>query len=455
MGTRRVVSALLAALAMAACNEQQESQSVTGPSLAPPVDPALCAPTSLNSQISAYFPSSSGNPIKDLKDAMLAAAAGSPDRLNDGFQILQQIGSLSRNQTVDAVAGSALAQGIIKCMFDAKSFSPAFPSDPIYNFAPALDASAGGAFYVRGPGTSTGPVQGAIGIDTDNPEILSGVAPLAGFTWTQVLSGTTVSGGKALIYGYRVSGYPVNNDPFVYEWATIPPALTFTPGANVALCNDDASNLMVQESNIGVLGFQPADAICAAPYSLAIRDTGWGPRALAARLARVMVNALQPAPLQATTLKSGTGSGPTTIKSKFSKVPVGTVILKYTTKPPSVIKLGQTVTVEVRATTPINNVLTGVNGVCVYIVGANNNGQGTALVGSHDTRCQAIANTVDDYTESKNLQAGFAAFSYVVTKTGGLSQTATASDDPSNPIGAVGRNGQTFTTDQVKSNVKP
>jgi hypothetical protein len=454
MGTRRVVPLLLAALAMAGCSEQQQPESVAGPSFAPPVDPAVCAPNSLNSQIAGYFPGNSSTSIKTLKDEMLAATEDSV-RLNRGFEILQEIGNLSRNATVDPVAGSNLAVGIIRCFLNAKAFVPAFPTDPIYNFAPALDASAGGAFYVRGPGTSTDPVQGAIGIDTDNPEILSGVAPLAGFTWTQVLSSTTVSGGKALIYGYRVSGYPVNNDPFVYEWATIPPAVTFTPGANVALCNGDDSNLMVQESNIGVLGFQPAGAICAAPYSVAIRDTGWGPRALAARLARVMVNALQPAPLQATTLKSGTGSGPTTIKSKFSKVPVGTVILKYTTKPPSVIKLGQTVNVEVRATTPINNVLTGVNGVCVYIVGANNNGQGTALVGSHDSRCALIANTVDDYTESKNLQAGFAAFSYVVTKAGGLSQTATASDDTGSLIGAVGRNGQTFTTDMVKSNVKP
>ena len=180
------------------------------------------------------------------------------------------------------------------------------------------------------------------------------------------------------------------------------------------------------------------------------------PRALAARLAHVVVDALQPAPLQAAALaQAKTGGTASTFKSKFNKVPVGTVILKYTTKPPSVIKLGQTVTVEVRATTPIDGVLTGVNGVCVYIVGSNNNGQNTALNGSHDSRCQLRSGTVDGYTESKNFQAGFVTISYVVTKTGGLSQTATASDNSSDPIGAVGRNGQTFTSDAVKSNVKP
>ncbi len=453
MGTRRVVSVMLAALAMAACNEQQESDRMTGPSLAPPIDPAACAPTSLNSQISAYFPGNSGNPIKDLKDAMLAAAVGSDDRLSTGFQILQEIGSLSRKQTVDGVAGSALAQGIIKCMLNAKNFSPTFPSDPIYNFAPALNAFAGGAFYTRGAGISnTGPVQGAININTTSPTILSGVAPLKDSTWTSALSSDSLSGGRALIYGYKVA-----NDPFTYEWATIPPGATFSPGAIVVLCDEDASNLMVRESNIGLLAFQDGGDICVPPYSLAIKESVWGPRALAARLAHVVVDALQPAPVQAATLANATKTGGTasTFKSKFSKFPVGTVFLKYTTKPPSVIKLGQTVNVEVRATTLIDNVLTGVNGVCVYIVGSNNNGQNTALNGSHDSRCQLVSGTVDGYTESKNLQAGFVTLSYVVSKTGGLSQTATASDDSNNPIGAVGRNGQSFTSDAVKSNVKP
>ena len=68
-------------------------------------------------------------------------------------------------------------------MYDAKSFTPTFPSDPIYNFAPALAANAGGAFYTRGDGTGTEtPVHGAAGVIAGTPDILSGVTPLTG-TW--------------------------------------------------------------------------------------------------------------------------------------------------------------------------------------------------------------------------------------------------------------------------------
>jgi hypothetical protein len=210
---------------------------MAGPSLAGgrPVDPALCDPNSLNSQISGYFPGNSGSAAKTAKDQMLAAAAGSNARLNAGFQVLQAIGNLSRDQDVDTIAGSTLAQGIVKCMYDATKFTPTFPTDPIYNFAPALSANKGGAFYTRGDGTGDEtPVHGAVDIH-GTPNILSGVTPLD-TTWAATLAGSPA--GKALIYGYRISGYPFNNDPFVYEWATIPPATQFAGGAVVALCEE-------------------------------------------------------------------------------------------------------------------------------------------------------------------------------------------------------------------------
>jgi hypothetical protein len=456
MGTRRTVPVLLAALAMAACGEQQQPEGLAGPTLAGrPTNPAACDPKALNSLITGYFQGSASNPIKALKDAMVASP-NTPAARDAGFAILDSIGSRSRGvlnggAAVDISAGSQLTQGVIKCMFDATTFDPTFPGSAIYNFAPALDAVNGGAFYTRGAGRpGTGPVQGVLPV-TDGLDVQSGVNPFPDSSWTSALAvGNGGSEGRALIYGYQTS-----SDPFTYEWATIPTGVTFTPGAIVALCNGDAPSLMVHESNVGVLAFQSADPICAAPYSVVLTETGWGPRALAARLARVVVDALRPTPLQAAALKSGTGGTATTFKSKFSKDPVTTVTLKYTTKPPSVIRLGRTVTAEVRATTLLNGVTTGVNGVCVYLVGSNNNGQNTSLIASADQRCLAVPGTANDYTESKNLQAGFASFSFGVTKTGGLNVTATATDDNGNPIGAVGRNGQTFTTDVVRTNVKP
>ena len=449
MSTPRASVLLLAALALAACDERQGSDLVAGPSLAPPVNPQACAPTTLNSLISGYFPGNSGAAAKTAKDQMLAAAVGSDDRLNAGFVVLQEIGTLSRNQVVDGVAGSNLAQGIIKCMYDVSTFLPSFPSNAIYNFAPALAADAGGAFYTRGDGTGTeNPVHGAAGAVTGTPDILSGVTPFTG-TWAAGLAGSPAK--KALIYGYKVT-----NDPFVYEWATIPPATNFANGALVALCDgNDPSTAMVSESNIGVLAYQSASPICDASYSVAIKETGWGPRALAARLAHVVVDAMQPQPLQALALKSGTGGTATTFKSKFKKNPVTTVTLTFTQTPKAKPKVGETVTAEVRATTLIDGVATGVNGVCVYLKGANNNGTGTSLSGVTDSRCQTIPEWVGDYTESKNLQAGYAAYSFSVTKTGGLSLIATASDDNDNPIGVVGRNGQTFVGATFKMNVNP
>ena len=90
-----------------------------------------------------------------------------------------------------------------------------------------------------------------------------------------------------------------------------------------------------------------------------------------------------------------------------------------------------------RATTTVDGATAGVNGVCVYLKGANNNGQGTTLVGSHDGRCLQLAEMVDAYTVTKGSAAGFASFSFKVTKTGGLVLTATATDDNGSPIGVV------------------
>jgi hypothetical protein len=453
MGTRSVVACLALTLAVAACSEQQDPENVAGPSLAGrPTDPAACDPNSLNSLISGYFPSNTGSKAKTYKDALIAAGPETSTGLSAGYSVLQEIGGLSRSMTVNGAAGSDLAKGIIKCMFNAKNFSPTFPSDSIYNFAPALDAGAGGAFYVRGAGTNNeGLVQGAINGSSADANILSGVMPLSG-TWTDVLDSNTISGGKALIYGYQTKA-----DPLQYEWATIPPAAKFDPQLVVAICDGtDSVTAMIHESSIGVLAYQSANTICTTtPVAVTLKDTGWGPRALAARLARVVVDAVRPQPLQAAMLKSGTGGTASTFKSKFSKKGVTSVALTFTTKPPSTFKLGANVAAEVRATTLVDAVTTGVNGVCVYLRGSNNNGQGTSLSGSHDSRCERIAEAVDAYTVTKGSSAGFASFTFKATKTGGLIITATATDDTGSLIGVVGRNGQTFTNDQVKVNVKP
>src|SRR4051794_11883118 len=110
MGPRSIVACLAPAAAIIGCCEQQESQRVAGPSLAGRTDPAVCDPNSLNSLLSGYFPGNSGSAAKTAKDQMIAATVGSDARLNSGFQVLQEIGNLSRSQAVDTVAGSKLVQ---------------------------------------------------------------------------------------------------------------------------------------------------------------------------------------------------------------------------------------------------------------------------------------------------------------------------------------------------------
>jgi hypothetical protein len=459
MGTRRIAPLLLAVVVASACNEQEQPDGVTGPQFkpAPPPSASACSPNSLNNLITGYFPGTYASAIKSLKDAMIAATTGSSKR-DKGFEILDSIGSVSRNPaySLDPVAGSELTKGIIKCMFDAGDFSPSFPSNAIYDFAPALSHASGGAYYVRG-GTSggTATVVGALIAPGTENTVLSGVARPPGSpqpTWTTMLAGNTGSEGRVLIYGYPV----MLNPALVYEWATIPPAAEFSPGAIVAVCDDNtAPTTMVHETNVGILQYSSGDPICNAPISLVLRETGWGARALAARLARV----LAPSTLHAAVVaKSGSGGTVTTVKSQFSTGPVETVTLKFTQPPEKVLKLGQSYSVEVRATTVFKGAVTGVNGACIYLIGSENNGVLSELTGTRDASCQNVPKAVFDRTESKVVagqpSAGYAVFEVTATKNGGLAITASASDD-SGATGVLGRDGQTFVIDQVKVNVKP
>ncbi len=455
MGIRRYAPVLLAMVVATACGEQEQTDGVTGLEFAKKQKQptTVCDANSLNSLISGYFPGSSSNPIKTLKDAMIAAT-GTANR-NAGFAILEAIGSRSRNPDVatNPAAGSLLAQGVIKCMdLGAGEFDPAFPTDPIYNFTQALTHAAGGAFYVRGGNaTGTATVVGAL-IDGEDITVLSGVTPVPEDpSWPNILDGNTGSDGRVLLYGY-----PVTLDPLVYEWATIPPAADFTPGALVAVCDGNtATNLMVHETNIGVLQYSSGNAICASPISLVRRDHGWGPRGLAARLARV----LAPTTLHAVETRSGSGGTIRTVKSQFSTQPVSTVKLEFLKEPPRTMKLNQEYPVIVRATTVVKGKVEGVDGGCVYLVGSTNNGQFTELGGTRDASCQSVAKAAFDKTETTEIDgekaAGYAVFQLKATKTGGLTITATATDDSGSPIGVLGRDGQTFLTDEVRTNVKP
>jgi hypothetical protein len=255
---------------------------------------------------------------------------------------------------------------------------------------------------------------------------------------------------RALIYGY-----PVTLSPLVFEWATVPSALTFSTPAVVSVCDNDASGTaMVHEDAVGVLAYVNS-SICNTPQSLTMIDPGWGPRALAARLSRVLVDALTPAPLQATALATGTGGKTSTIpKSRFGKQSVGTLTVDWKDKPPATIAGTAPGTIKPLSVT-VSASGSAIVGACAYLSGSNNNGTPTMLTSTAQqdrTNCtnpplgDTSALRVQVQAIVGNTAASLADFGQVgVTKTGGILFTVT--------VDVLGRDGagSIFT----KSNVKP
>jgi hypothetical protein len=470
MGIRATIPFLLAAAVLAsACGEpSQDRESVTGPDFRPAPPANACDYSGLSTLIRDYFPSGPrANAIIAIKDLMAAAGQHNEDARTYGFQIMDEIGALSRDASVtsDPAAGAVLTVGLIKCMFaDASTFT--YPTNALADFTKALTAANGGAYYVRGGGTPNandpptlddpagraGPVLGT-DHEVDPADNLSGVEPVAGNTWSDVLAGNSASEGRALIYGYETVPLPL----LEYEWSTIPSSTEFDPGAVVTVCDGtgESETAMVLESGIGVLAYV-ATTVCEAPQSVTLIERGWGPRALASRLARVVVDAVSPAPLQAATvalLRSGSGGTATTFKSKFKTKGISAIAFRFESAPKTINLSEQPDTVVVRAVTVVDGVTTGVNGVCVYLTGTNNNGQGTSLVGTTDCD-NTPTGGLSAQTETRGSAAGYATFQVSVTKTGGLVLTASSTDD-TGVTGVVGRDGQTFTSATFKTNVKP
>ena len=455
MGVRRLVL-LLAAAALAACSEQRESESVTGPQFKP--TPDACDFNALNSLITGYFPTANGPQSRalSLKQAMATATARTSGAIDAGFEIMDSIGAVSRYAAgnVSPTAGAQLTMGLIPCMFDQSTIT--YPDGtPLADFTNALTSATGGAYYVRG-GHDLGRSADVLGTtDPDDPQAnISGVEPVSGSTWVQVLSsGNAVSNGQALIYGY-----PVPTQPGVFEWATVPSEAKFqvpsstSPGAIVSVCDND-QNLaaMVHETNIGVLAFA-STSLCSGERSLTMAP---GSGSLLARVAQTIRSAFTPTPLHATALGNyGTGGTASTFKSKFSKKSVSSLVLAYVAnQPPATPTANTTFAVAVTVSAVEGTDTLPVLGTCVYLTGTNNNGQPTAVNGPVEEQCNAIRPAgIPDSAPSKITESFLTTKSkadygktIVVTKSGGLILTATAK------VIQRSGNGSAFT----KLNVKP
>lgn len=434
-------------LALAACSEREPGSTI-GPEFAPGGNTDACGFS--NSLITNYFPSSRQSKILTLKQSMGNAGHGTPNARTFGFEIMDSVGSVSRSFSVSPTAGAQLTVALIACMFDeASTFT--YPEDnAISAFTAALNSAAGGAYYVRGGGR-----EGTV-LGTSHPLVgaavnLSGLKPSSG-SWTDMLkvvaerpATNDLSEGRALIYGYSVP----NTSTLVYDWASVPSAVTFAPAVVVALCDDNNSGTaMIHEEDIGVLAYVET-ALCDETQTLTNVHTGWGPRSLASRLGRMLVGTLAPEPLQATVLASRVGGTTSTVpKSKFGKRTVSTLTLAWKDQPPAVVKGTNPSTVAISFTVSASG--SPIAGTCAYLAGSNNNGTPTMLKGPQDPACtnppNGDATALSVLVQPYSAIASLADFGQVgVTKTGGILFIGTAD--------VVGRDG--FGSISIKSNVKP
>jgi hypothetical protein len=415
-------------LILAGCSEPQE-QSELDPSFKM-VSPTACDPNVFNSLIAGYFPSGQQNGIVGLKNQLLSLPTTDPARRALGYQIMDSIGQWSRNPTTTLSAsallsGSNLTKALIKCTYDAsvKAEFPGFPDSVLYSFDRALNAPAGGAYYVRPElGTSATP---AIGKAAGGSGNLSGIAPPLNSDWGSIL------GEKVLIYGWPE---PFGASPAgeSFEWALIRPNASFSPPARVALCTGFVpENTIVQESNIGFLAWAGNGAdICSASQALTM-ESGWGLRGLAFRLARLGKELVTPQPLYASLLTSGGTGTAKTLKSKLSLGEVDGIKLKLISGPAAVERVNQQFTVQVFAFTvqgtASNPDTVGVNNVCVLLTGLNNNGQTSTLTGNPANNCDVapssnkqLARVTETTTILSKPKAGYVTFGVAVGSAGAM-----------------------------------
>jgi hypothetical protein len=440
--------AVAVTLAAAACSER-DTESTTGPQFAGGSNTGPCDIS--NSLVTGYFPSSNQSFILSLKSSMANAGHGTDNARTFGFQIMDSIGSVSRNySSVSASAGAQLTIALIGCMFDETFNYPLEGATQAFTYA--LTKATGGAYYVRGGGANgadaTGrslPILGRISPPGGADGNLSGVEPSSGSTWTNMLSiNPTQMHTKQGVLFY---GYPVPNQPsLVYEWTTIPSGLTLSPAGLFSICDFNSTSsgsTMIVEGGAGVLSFVNS-SICSTPQQpLTFLDQGWGPKALAGRLVRAFAGAMTPTPLQAAVVTGTRTGGSTAPKSRFKQESVTSDAVSMTWTPGGDPGIPSTWNGTSAASARPTSAFVSVNLSsgpqpavlwCAYLSGNNNNGTPTKLLkASGDSRVPQCTsppngdpNALSVLTQPENTTQSKADFGGVyVTKTGTITVTMT------------------------------
>jgi hypothetical protein len=321
-----------------------------------------CDLSGTNQPVSRYFGSTDAKTARTLIDQIGAGGPGSVIARDRGFDLIALIASNAQAGTGgDASAASELINKVSACMFrDLAEYPETFPED----YTVAVSTAQAGGLAVRG-GTT----------DASEPVIsrgsFSGVGPQFGGTWAAMLAGNAAP-ARLVLYGRPGS------TPQSYDWKVLPRNAVFNPPAIVGVCVDvnTATTSMLHEEHVGLLTFSEAyflDPATCGSFSARTGLSSW-----THQIAQLFL----PRPLAASTvaLKGGIGGSTGGIGSEFSANDVPNVNVTFTIQPPATVVVGQTFSVQVRATDPKTGA--NVGGVRLSIIAVNNNGVPKELVGA-------------------------------------------------------------------------
>ena len=361
---------IAAGVIVIACAEQR-TEMPSGPmaSVTALTTVPACDLSGTNSLVSQYFNSTDAKTVRTLLDQIGTAGAGSVTARDRGFDIIAMIARNAQAGTGGAAsAGSGLINNITPCMFRTLAELPEnYPED----YTVAITTATRGALGVRG---------GAADAATDpvlSRGSFSGVAPQSGVTWATTLASNPAP-SRIAFYGRPGS------TPQSYDWKVLPRNASFSPPALVGLCVDltTVPTSMLHEEHIGLLTFSEAyfldPSVCGAVASRR------GFSAITHQLAQLFL----PQSLSAASTTRGIGGSTGGIGSEFGVDDVPNVSLVFTVQPPATVFVGQTFTVQVRATDPVTGATVG--GTQISILAVNNNGVPKTLLG---TLTQTTSNT--------------------------------------------------------------
>jgi len=320
-----------------------------------------CDFNAMNPLVSRYFGSADAKTARDLITAIGAAGAGTTTARDRGYDVMALIAKNAQAGTGgSAQSASDLMNELTKCMFtDPAEFPATFPED----YTVAVTSDLPGGLGVRGGAND--PATDAV----TSRDLFSGVAPPSGVTWATMLSGNPAP-ARLLVYG-RPSAIAQHSD-----WKVLPRNATFSPHAIVGVCVDvnAATTSMLTEEHVGILTF--ADAYFLNPAtcsSVSFGKPSWGER---------LASLFLPKTLSASTVVNPGGIGGSTggIGSDFGLQNVPAVTLTFTVQPPATVTVGQSFSVQVRATDPATGATVG--GVRITILAQNNNGVTKQMLGT-------------------------------------------------------------------------